>query len=71
MLNKTMIQNEIKSAFTAVMYQDEDRDQALDTLSSKLADAVMNAIKSLTINYQSGLANAGGAVTGVMVHTVS
>ncbi len=51
MLVKTTIQNDIANAFKSVMYQDEGREDAIDKLASKLADAVMNAIMSQTISH--------------------
>lgn len=55
MLVKEKIKNDIADAFKSVMYQKEDRDSAIESLSSKLADAVIGAIKSQTI------AHAGAA----------
>ena len=73
MLVKETIKSEIKSAFTAVMNQETDREGALETVASKLADAVINAIKSQQITYTSGLAapSGGGAVTGRFNYTIS
>lgn len=55
MLVKNTIQNDIANAFKSVMHQDYGREEAIDTLASKLADAVINAIMSQTI------AHAGAA----------
>lgn len=73
-LVKTTIQKAIKGSFEAVMNQaDDKREEALDTLSGQLADAVINAIKSVTITYSTGLVAppAGGPVTGTFTCTIS
>ena len=73
MLTKGTIQSEIKEAFQAVMDQQEGREEALDTLSGKIADAVINAIKSVQITYSAGLTTpvGGGAVTGTFQYSIS
>lgn len=67
MLDKATIQAEVKSAFTAVMNDtSNDREGAIDTMASRIADAVIGAIRSAEIVYTSGLAAppGGGPVTG-------
>ncbi len=72
----TTIKEEIKAAYAAVMDQaGEDREGALDIVADKIATAVENAIKSMTITYSSGLiappGTAGGPVTGTFTFTIS
>lgn len=62
-LQKGIIKGEIKEAFESVMNQaDDKRSVALDQVADKLADAVINAIKSQTITV-SGIVTAGSATT--------
>ena len=72
-LVKTTIKNELKQAFTAVMNQSSGRGGAIDTVADKLADAIINAIKSQQITHTTGLVapSGGGAVTGVLDYTIS
>ena len=56
MLVKQTIKSEIKSAFTEVMNQ---------------ADDDINAIKSATITYTTGLVTSMGPVTGTFGNTIS
>jgi hypothetical protein len=73
-LSKSTIKKEVADAFKAVMDDDKiSRTAAIDKVADKIADAVMNAIKSMKINYTSGLAtpSGGGAVTGVFTYTIS
>ncbi|MFI3322083.1 MAG: hypothetical protein R3Y50_06115 [Rikenellaceae bacterium] len=66
------IKNEVKAAFTEVMNQsDDDREGAIDRLSDKIATAVENAIKSMTITYSTGLVAPTGAVTGTFTYTIT
>ena len=55
-----------------MMNQEDDRDAALDRVADRLADAVMAAIKSVAINYTTGLVAppSGGPVTGVFSCTI-
>ena len=72
-LSKATIKGEIKSAFTAVMEQEQNRDGAIDTVADKIATAVINAIKSATITYTTGLVapTGGGPVTGAFGNIIS
>lgn len=72
-LVKASIKGEIKSAFTAVMDQKENRGDALDKVADKLADAIINAIKSQQITYSAGLVapSTGGPVTGMFNYTIT
>lgn len=72
-LVKATIKSEVKEAFTAVMNQNDDnRSGALDKVADKLADAIINAIKSQQITYSTGLVapSTGGPVTGVFNYTI-
>lgn len=73
-LVKATIKSEVKEAFTAVMnQQDDDREGALDKVADKLADAIINAIKSQQITYTAGLVapSMGGPVTGAFNYVIS
>lgn len=73
-LVKATIKSEVKDAFTAVMnQQDDDREGALDKVADKLADAIINAIKSQQITYTAGLVapSMGGPVTGAFNYVIS
>ena len=63
----------IKKAFTQVMADEGDRDAALDKVADALADAVVKAIKSMTITYSAGLVAPamGGPVTGTFNFTIT
>ncbi|MEG1554588.1 MAG: hypothetical protein RRZ64_08530 [Rikenellaceae bacterium] len=69
---KEEIKNNIKSAFNNVRGDTYDADISLDTLSDILADAVIDAIKSMKITYTTGLSAppTGGPVTGVFNYTI-
>lgn len=73
-LVKNTIKKGIKDAFTSVMDQaDADREGALDKVADKIADTVIEAIKSVQITYTTGLVAppTGGAVTGKFTYTIS
>ena len=73
-LVKATIKSEVKDAFTAVMNQQgDDREGALDKVADKLADAIINAIKSQQITYTAGLVapSMGGPVTGAFNYVIS
>lgn len=72
MLVKETIKAGIYTAFTEVMDQEEGREKALDTLAGKIADAVIEAVKSAQISYTAGLIAPamGGPVTGTFQYTI-
>ena len=53
--------------------QGDDREGALDKVADKLADAIINAIKSQQITYSAGLVapSMGGPVTGTFNYVIS
>jgi len=66
MLSKNDIKKDIKAAFESVMYDEsDDRVGAIDRVADKIAETVVSAIKSATINYTDGLTAPNGPVTGV------
>lgn len=69
-LVKATIQAEIKRAFVRVMNDTEDREASIDKVSESLAEAVVNAIQSMTITYVGGLVSPAGAVTGTIQVTI-
>jgi RNase P subunit RPR2 len=70
-LNINRLKGLIKEAFQAEQTEEEDYNASLDRISQKLAVAIIDEIKSLQINYQTGLVSPNGAVTGVITHTIS
>ncbi|HJT74630.1 MAG TPA: hypothetical protein VJ720_11440 [Chitinophaga sp.] len=66
-LNKSGLEQSIKSAFKSMKDAGGDEEQGLNQLCSKLAEAVDTYVKTATINYTTGLTTAagGGPVTGV------
>lgn len=64
MLVKESIKRDIVDAFNSVMEQETDRDKSIDIIAGKLADSIINAIKSATIDYVTGLVSPSGPVTG-------
>ena len=71
-LVKATIKASVKTAFTEVMNQEDDRAGALDKVADALADAGIAAIKSATITYTAGLVAppSGGPVTGTFGCTI-
>lgn len=69
-MEKAAIKAEIKSAYMKVMNDTEGREASIDKVSDVLADAVMNAVKSITITYVSGLTSPMGPVTGTFQFTI-
>lgn len=71
-LSKETLKSDIKAAFTGVMNQaDDKREDALNKLADKIADAVIKSIKSMQITYTTGLTSPMGAVTGQFQYTIS
>jgi uncharacterized protein (DUF2342 family) len=71
MLVKETIKQGFIDACTAVIDdQSDDRQGALDRVAEGYAQTVIDAIKSMTITYISGLANGGGPVTGTFECTI-
>lgn len=72
-LVKETIKIGIKSAFTDVMNQEKNREDALDKVADKIASTIIDAIKSAQIMYNGGLAapSMGGPVTGIFKYTIS
>lgn len=65
MLNKNTIKRDIIEAINSVKDQETDRDQAINIFADKLADSIINAIRSSTIEYLTGLTSPSGPVTGI------
>lgn len=70
-LVKATIKAEIEQAYRQVMNDTEGREASIDKVSDALADAVMNAIRSMTITYVGGLTTSMGPVTGTFQFTIS
>lgn len=65
-LNQLRLKTKIKAAFQAEQTEESDYNASLDRISDKIAQAVIDEIKDLKINYTTGLIapNGGGPVTG-------
>lgn len=73
-LDKQKISADIAEAFIRVMdTEGNDRRGAINMVADRIADAVMDAIRSATINYDAGLTApaGGGAVTGTFTGSLS
>lgn len=72
-LSKDRLKVKIKQAFEAEQTEEVDHNASLERISDKLAQAIIDEIKLLNINYTTGLIapSGGGPVTGVITHTVS
>ncbi len=71
MLVKATIKEAIAAGYEAVANQEDNKAGAIDTASDKIADAIIDAIKSMTITYSAGLVAPTGAVTGTFECTIS
>ena len=69
-LVKETIKAEVKQAFVQVMNDTEDREASIDQVAESLAEAMVNAIQSITITYVGGLSAPTGAVTGTFRCTI-
>ena len=54
-LVKETIKAEVKQAFVQVMNATESREASIDRVAESLAEAMVNAIQSITITYVGGL----------------
>lgn len=72
-LDKDRLKEKIKGAFQTEQTENVDHNASLERISEKLAQAIIEEIKSLKIEYTAGLIapSAGGTVTGTILHTVS
>ncbi|UPK68133.1 hypothetical protein [Chitinophaga filiformis] len=71
-LNKNALEQSIKSAFKNMKDGNGDEEQALNTLCSKLAEAVDAFVKTAQINYVTGLGTpSGGPVSGTFQGNLS
>jgi hypothetical protein len=70
-LNKSGLEQSIRNAFKSMKSGDTDEEQGLNTLCSKLAEAVDTYVKTAQINYTAGLSAPNGPVTGVFNGTLS
>lgn len=64
MLVKSKIKADVKQAFLVEMESTDNRYDVLDRVADKLADVIIESIKSAKINYTTGLIAPMGAVTG-------
>lgn len=71
MLDKNRLKGKIKDAFEAEQNEQEDHNASLERISEKLAQAIIDEIKQLKVNYTNGLTAPNGAVTGTINHTIT
>lgn len=70
-LNRLKLKQDIKIAFDAQKNKTENQDQAIDDLADKIALAVEDYVKSITVTSTHALVSPSGAVTGTITNTVS
>lgn len=72
-LSKDRLKGKIKAAFQAEQTEETDHNASLERISDKLAQAIIEEIQLLKIEYTAGLVapSGGGTVTGTIIHTVS
>lgn len=71
-LNKATIAAELVQMFTKMMASRADQPEALLEAANAMADVLINAIKSASVVYTTGLVapSTGGPVTGLFTHTI-
>ncbi len=70
-LDSNRLKAKIKEAFEAEQNEQNDHNTALDRIADKLAQAIVEEIKQLRINYSNGLLAPNGAVTGTINASIS
>lgn len=71
MLNQTNFKNDIKELLQSTRNPDLSEADALDWFSNEMARVIIKHIKTLEVNYTTGLIAPNGPVTGTLNHTVS
>lgn len=71
MLNKNRLKGKIKDAFEQEQNEEQNANDSLDRVAEKLATAIIDEIKELTITYNGGLTAPNGAVAGTFKNTVT
>ncbi|MBB6499112.1 hypothetical protein [Pedobacter cryoconitis] len=69
-LNQQRLKQKIKDAIKAEQSEEQDANTSLDRISDAIAQAVITEIKSLKLNYISGLVSPNGPVTGTINMTI-
>lgn len=70
-LNRLKLKNDIKIAFDDQKTKTENQDQAIEDLADKIATAVEDYVKSITVTSTHALVSPSGTVTGAITNTVS
>lgn len=70
-LNQERLARKIVAAFKDEQKEEQDPDQTLNRIASKLATCIIDEIKELKINYETGLVAPNGPVTGTIKGTIS
>ncbi len=69
-LNQEQLKADLKSCLIEVRDLNTDADKALDVYVDRLAKVFIKHIKTIKINYTSGLSAPNGSVTGTFIHTI-
>ncbi len=70
-LNSTRLKQSIKQAYLLAAAVGTNREDGLEVFAEALADAIIDEVKQLKINYTNGLAAGANPVVGTLNHTVS
>lgn len=69
-LNKVQLKADIKAAFDAQKTKTSDPDAAINDIADKIATAIDNYVKTITITSIPVLTSPAGPVTGTITNTV-
>jgi hypothetical protein len=71
-MSHSALKSALQSAFTANMPSPTaEQISAFSNTADAMATAIITCVSSATITYTTGLANGGGAVTGVFGNTIT
>jgi len=71
MLDKYKLKKSLESAFNEARTKIDDPQEAIEALSSQIADAIDDFVRELQITYNSGLIAGPYPVTGTFIYTLS
>lgn len=70
-LDKNRLKAQIKAAMEVEVLEKESPEASRDRIADAFAQAIVDEIKQLTINYVAGLSASAYPVVGTLQHTVS
>lgn len=70
-LDKDRLKAKIKSAFKFEQTEEKNANDSLERISEKLAKAIVEEIKEITITYNGGLKANSSTVAGIFKNTIS